>query len=253
MSGMERHHTTPPGSRWLLRGVWLLAVLWMLTGCAVMPGGTARDPLEPLNRSVTRFNEDLDAAFLKPVASAYKEITPSIVRKGIGNFFGNLSDIWSFVNSVLQLKPQSAVDNFMRVNVNTFFGLWGLIDVATEMGIDKHTEDFGQTLGRWGVPPGPYLVLPVLGPSTLRDTLAFGVDLNGDFTRRVDSTAERNSLYVLKSIELRASLLRAGSVLDEAALDKYTFLRDVFLQRRRTEIFDGNPPDEEPMPEEPAK
>lgn len=239
--------------RQLRRAVWLLAGCLMLTGCATLPGGTARDPLEPLNRSVTRFNEDLDAAIFKPVATAYKEVTPSIVRKGIGNFFGNLSDIWSFVNSVLQLKPQSAVDNFMRINVNTLFGLWGLIDVATDMGIDRHTEDFGQTLGRWGVPTGPYIVLPVLGPSTLRDSLAFGVDLGGDLVRRVKPATDRRALYLLNAVETRAGLLNAGTVLDEAALDKYTFLRDVFLQRRRAEIFDGNPPDEDVNPDETAK
>jgi phospholipid-binding lipoprotein MlaA len=253
MTVFDRSRPTPTQLQSLLRLVWLLAGALMLSGCAALSGGTARDPLEPFNRSVTRFNDDLDAAFLKPVATAYKEIAPSIVRKGIGNFFGNLGDIWSFVNSVLQLKPQSAVDNFMRINVNTLFGLWGLIDVATEMGIDRHTEDFGQTLGRWGVPAGPYIVLPVLGPSTVRDTLAFGVDLTGDLTRRVEPKSDRYLLYSLQAIELRASLLRAGSVLDEAALDKYTFLRDVFLQRRRAEIFDGNPPEEEPAPEETAK
>ena len=233
--------------RWLVLGL----VVLLASGCASGPASTARDPFEPVNRNVAQFNEAVDAAVLKPVATAYQQVTPPLVRTGVSNFFGNLSDAWSFVNSVLQLKLQFAAENFMRVNVNTFFGLGGILDIASELNIDRHREDFGQTLGRWGVPTGPYLVLPLLGPSTLRDTLALTLDRQGDLASHVDPAASRNGLYVLRAVDVRSNLLRAGNVLDEAALDKYTFTRDVHLQRRRAEIFDGDAPDAA-EPREPA-
>lgn len=166
------------------------------------------------------------------------------MRTGVNNFFGNLSDVWSFVNSVLQLKLQNSAETFMRVNVNTVFGLGGLLDIATEAGIDRHSEDFGQTLGRWGVPSGPYVVLPLFGSSTLRDTAAWPIDRRGDLLRALNDIPVRNSLYVLRVIDGRASLLRAGQLLDDAALDKYSFTRDAFLQRRRNEVHDGNLPND---------
>ncbi|MDP1741896.1 VacJ family lipoprotein [Polaromonas sp.] len=212
-------------------GLWAgLLVLALLQGCATGPN--PRDPFEPFNRSVTRFNDGLDEAIVKPVAQAYQNTVPSPVRTGVGNFFGNLSDVWSFVNNVLQAKPQAAVDSFMRVSVNTLIGLGGVLDWATLMGIERHREDFGNTLGRWGVATGPYLVLPVLGPSTVRDAAARVVDSKGDLVMQIDNVATRNSLYVLRAVDLRASLLRAGEVLDQAALDKYAFTRDAYLQRR---------------------
>ena len=230
---------------------WLMLTLMaaVMSGCASGPGATARDPFEPFNRNVSQFNESVDAAVLKPVATAYKQATPPLVRTGISNFFGNLSDVWSFVNSALQFKFRNAAENFMRVNVNTFFGLGGILDIASELNIDRHREDFGQTLGRWGVPTGPYIVLPLLGPSTLRDTLALTLDRQGDPASHVDPSASRNALYVLPAVDARSNLLRAGAVLDEAALDKYTFTRDIYLQRRRAEIFDGNEPDAGEQPE----
>jgi phospholipid-binding lipoprotein MlaA len=192
---------------------------------------------------VSEFNDNVDSLVLKPTAIAYKEITPPLVRTGVSNFFGNLGDFWSFVNSALQFKFQNAAENFMRVNVNTFFGLGGILDIASELNIDRHREDFGQTLGRWGVPAGPYLVLPFLGSSTLRDTLALPVDRRGDPLQDITPQASRNGAYVLRAVDIRANLLRASSVLDEAALDKYSFTRDAHLQRRRAELFDGNVPD----------
>ena len=152
----------------------------MLGGCATGPTPIPRDPFEPLNRQVSQFNEGVDDAVLKPVATVYKNGVPPLVRTGVSNFFGNLGDVWSFVNSVLQFKFQNAAENFMRLNVNTFFGLGGILDIASELNIERHKEDFGQTLGRWGVPAGPYLVLPLLGPSTVRDTVALPVDYKGD-------------------------------------------------------------------------
>ncbi|WP_096667102.1 MlaA family lipoprotein [Polaromonas sp. AET17H-212] len=235
-------------------GLWAgLLALALLQGCAVGPN--PRDPFEPFNRSVTRFNDGLDEAIVKPVAQAYQNTVPSPVRTGVNNFFGNLSDAWSFVNNVLQAKPQAAVDSFMRVSVNTLIGLGGVLDWATPMGIERHSEDFGKTLGRWGMAAGPYLVLPVLGPSTVRDAAARVVDAQGDLVMQINNVPVRNSLYVLRAVDLRAGLLRAGEVLDQAALDKYSFTRDAYLQRRGVVIdTDSNGDTEEryDLPEEPS-
>jgi len=228
-----------------------LLVLALLQGCATGPN--PRDPFEPFNRSVMRFNDGLDEAIIKPVAQAYQGAVPSPVRTGVSNFFGNLSDAWSFVNNVLQAKPQAAADSFVRVGVNTLIGLGGVLDWATVMGIERHREDFGKTLGRWGVATGPYLVLPVLGPSTVRDTAALLVDSKGDLVMQIDNVATRNSLYVLRAIDLRTSLLRAGDVLDQAALDKYTFTRDSYLQRRGAVIeTNGDAEERYDLPEKAA-
>ncbi|MFI5447289.1 VacJ family lipoprotein [Polaromonas sp. UC242_47] len=234
-----------------------LLALALLQGCATGPN--PRDPFEPFNRGVTRFNDGLDAAVLKPVAEVYQAALPSPVRTGVSNFFGNLSDVWSFVNNLLQAKPQAAGDSLMRVSVNTVFGLGGVLDWATEMGIERHREDFGKTLGHWGMGTGPYLVLPVLGPSSVRDASGLVVDIYGEpVYRSVDSVATRNSLYVLRVVDLRASLLRAGEVLDQAALDKYSFTRDAYLQRRGADLGTSGAPEErfdlpEATPPAPAK
>lgn len=224
------------------RGIAALALLLaslLLGGCATGPQANPRDPLEPYNRGMTQFNEALDSAFLKPVATAYKRITPAPVRTGVSNFFANLGDLWSSFNNLLQLKIPQAAETFLRFQVNTFFGLAGILDIAGEAGIERHREDFGQTLGRWGVPAGPYVVLPFFGPSTLRDALAMPIEIRGNPISHIDGAAERHSLYLLRAVEVRANLLRASTVLDEAALDKYAFTRDAFLQLRRAEVFDG--------------
>ncbi len=157
----------------ILKRWWLMtvAVTVLLGGCATGPNANPQDPLEPFNRGVYQFNEGLDRAVLKPVATAYQDVTPSPVRTGVSNFFNNLRDLWSSVNALLQARPREAAENFMRFNVNTFFGLGGVLDIATEMGIERTTLDVGHTLGRWGVPAGPYLVLPLFGPSSVRDTV----------------------------------------------------------------------------------
>ena len=226
----------------LMAACLLMAVL---TGCASGPRSDPRDPWEPFNRSMWTFNEGLDKAVLRPVAETYKEVTPNLVRRGVNNFFANLTDLWSFVNNSLQLKPREAMESLTRFNLNTFFGLGGLLDIASEAGIERHREDFGQTLGRWGVPSGPYLVVPLLGPSTLRDTAARAINATGDPVYYVSDVVKRNSLYVLRVVDLRASLLRAGNVLEEAALDRYTFTRDVYLQIRRREVL-GDKADDVP-------
>ncbi len=220
-----------------------------LQGCAGAPNAHPRDPWEPFNRQVSSFNEGVDEAVVKPVATAYQHVTPELVRTGVSNFFGNLSDVWSLVNNVLQLKPRESVETLFRVGVNTTIGLAGLIDVATELRLEKHREDFGQTLGYWGVPTGPYLVLPLLGPSTLRDAAALPVDRQGNLVNGLDDVATRNSLTALRLVDLRASLLGAGRLLDDAALDKYTFTRDVYLQRRRGLVIDDTVPPTSPAEE----
>ena len=210
----------------------LLALALVLAGCASGPHTSPNDPFEPYNRSMTQFNDTVDAALLKPVATAYQQATPAPVRTGVSNFFANLGDAWSFVNNTLQLNAEGALSSFFRVQINTLMGLGGVLDVASEMGIERHKQDFGLTLGRWGMPPGPYLVLPILGPSTVRDTLALPADNRGNLVRHVDPVSARNSLTALRVVDVRANLLRAGEVLDDAALDKYSFTRDVFLQVR---------------------
>ena len=229
----------------------LLVLACGLFGCATGPTADPRDPLEPLNRTVSRFNESVDNAVLKPVAQGYRSAVPRLVRVGVSNFFDNMEDAWSFVNGLLQLRPGIAADNYMRVVINTFFGFGGVLDIASELGIERHSEDFGQTLGRWGVPAGPYVVLPLLGPSTLRDTAAIQVDVRGDPVRGVKNVPGRNSLYALRVVDQRASFLRAGDLLDQAALDKYSFTRDVFLQRRRAEVFTDKPGGDKPDADKP--
>lgn len=219
-------------------GGWLLLGALVLAGCATGPHANPKDPIEPFNRGVQRFNDGVDEALLKPVATVYRDVTPDLVRTGVSNFFSNLGDVWSSINAALQLRPREASENFLRVGVNTAFGLGGVLDVASEMGIERTRLDFGQTLGRWGVPAGPYLVLPIFGPSSFRDAAGFGVETQGDLIQRLDSVSTRNSLIMLRAVETRANLLRATSMLEGAALDKYSFTRDVYLRRRQSQIED---------------
>lgn len=226
--------------------LWVAVLGLALAGCATGPNANPADPMEPWNRGVYKFNDALDRAVLKPVAVAYQESAPELVRKGIGNFFANLEDAWTFVNSALQLKGEAAGESLTRFWVNTLMGLGGVIDVATEMQITRHNEDFGQTLGYWGVGAGPYVVLPLLGPSTLRDTAAKPVDWEGDALTHADDIAVRNSAIGLRVVHQRARLLRQEELLEGAALDKYTFIRDAYLQYRLNAVYDGDPP-ETPM------
>lgn len=229
-------------------GLCLLAVL-LLGGCASGPNANPSDPLEPWNRGVYEFNDALDRTVLKPVATVYQESTPELMRRGVGNFFANLEDAWTMVNSALQLKGQAAAESFTRFWVNTLMGLGGVLDVASEMQIPRHNEDFGQTLGYWGVGAGPYVMLPVLGPSTLRDTAALPAEWRGDLVTHIEDVPVRNSLIAVRGVHKRARLLKQEGVLEGAALDRYGFIRDAYLQYRRNLVYDGNPP-EEPMIEE---
>jgi phospholipid-binding lipoprotein MlaA len=219
-----------------LAGAFVVAGL--LGGCASMAGRNPIDPFEDANREVSNFNQKLDSVVLKPAATIYVEAVPPLVRTGVANFFGNLADAWSAVNSVLQWRIQDAEESAARFQINTIAGLGGIFDVASELNIERHREDFGQTLGRWGVPAGPYIVLPFLGPSTLRDTLALPIDRKGDLVWRLPRGDERTTLYVLRAVDARSNLLRVGGFIDQAALDKYSFTRDAFLQRRRAQVFD---------------
>jgi phospholipid-binding lipoprotein MlaA len=241
---------------WLSTGrrfaaLFLVLLLGALGGCATVGQSNPRDPWEGYNREAYRFNEDLDRIVLRPAATWYRDKVPPLVRTGVANVFGNLGDAWSAVNSLLQFRLQDAEENFARFHVNTVFGIFGIFDVASDLNIDRHREDFGQTLGRWGVPAGPYVVLPLFGPSTLRDTLALPVDAHYDLVRQINHTATRDVIYVTRAVDKRANLLRVGNVLEEAALDKYSFTRDAYLQRRRAEIYDRGDDDVPPaLPDE---
>lgn len=238
-AGEEARHS---GLLWSRLSV-LVLVLAMLGGCAT--SSNPRDPLEPVNRAIYGFNDGFDRVIAKPVAESYRSLVPSLIRTGVSNFFSNLGDLWIAANNLLQGKVADAANDFGRVVINTSVGLLGVIDVATDAGLEKHNEDFGQTLGRWGLASGPYVVLPFLGPSTLRDALSYGlVDTHADFVVQLNDVSTRNTLFTVRAIDTRTNLLDASRVLDEAALDKYNFTRDAYLQRRQSLVFDGNPPRE---------
>lgn len=245
-----------------LRGL-LLVVAVVLAGCATTPGAgpaSKDDPWENWNRKVFSFNEKVDAAVVKPVAETYRDVVPQLVRTGISNVLGNIRDVWSAANHLLQGKIHAGLDMGMRVITNTVFGLGGLLDPATEFGLKRQSEDFGQTLGRWGVGPGPYVVLPFLGPSTLRDTGGFLVDRQFAPSRLAETDAGSYAIVALEVIDLRTGLLGASALLNDVALDKYTFLRQAYLSRRLDQVYDGAPPMEafedegaEPAKPEPVK
>lgn len=238
-------------SRRLMRGISILILLSVTTwmgGCA-----TARnpDPFEPMNRKIFAFNDKVDNAVLKPVATTYQKVVPVELRTMTSNFFGNFKDAWSAVNLVLQGRFGDAAQQSFRVLTNSTVGMFGLADVATPLGMERHNEDFGQTLGKWGVGPGAYLVLPLLGPSTARDVINVPVEMQFSPTTLTDDSASKVGLTALGVVDVRTSLLSATSLVDDVALDKYSFIRDAYLQRRRNLVYDGNPPDEPQDPEEP--
>ena len=223
----------------------LLAAVFLcllIAGCATTRDNP--DPWEGLNRKTYAFNDALDRAVLKPVAQGYQRVTPAFVQEGVNNFFDNLDDVATSLNNFLQGKPKQGLSDAGRFLANTVLGVFGLWDVATPMGLEKHYEDFGQTLGVWGVDSGPYLVLPLLGPSSARDAPARVVDPAWYYADKVDPERLYWGLWGLEKVRTRANLLKAETVLEEAALDKYTFIRDAWLQRRRSQVFDGNPPRE---------
>ncbi|CAG9179068.1 hypothetical protein LMG23992_03905 [Cupriavidus laharis] len=239
---------TGPARKLALRRVALAfaaSALMVLAGCATGPNANPKDPIEPFNREVSRINEDFDKGVLKPVAQLYADYIPSPVQTAVDNFFSNVSDVYSAVNNLLQGKPSRAAEDTMRVAINSVLGIGGLIDIATPAGLPKYKEDFGQTLGVWGVPSGPYLVLPLFGPSTVRDTAGMLVDRQIDPSAYFYPVSLRNSLVGVRIVAGRAQLLGATNLLEQAALDKYAFMRDAYLQRREYLIYDGNPPGQE--------
>jgi phospholipid-binding lipoprotein MlaA len=240
----------------MLRQLAAITVLG-LAGCASTADSDPRDPLEPMNRAVYRFNEVVDEAVAKPVAIAYRDVVPAPARGFVRNFFGNIADVFIGANNLLQGKVGDGLLDWFRVAVNTVMGPLGINDWASEMGIEKHNEDFGQTFGWWGAGPGPYLVLPILGSSTVRDGVGTAIDMAVDPVGEVSPIRLRNTMVVTRLVGVRADLLDASRILEEAALDKYTFQRDFYLQRRRSLVYDGSPPrerfDDEPKPEEPKE
>ncbi len=238
----------------LTRGLlaFLVAFALMLGGCASTQSlvkdarggpGARLDPWENWNRKVFAFNEGLDENIFKPVATGYAKVVPQFVRRGVDNFFSNAADAWSAVNNVLQGKPEPAFTDVVRFTTNTVLGFFGILDIASEFGLEHHYEDFGQTLGRWGFGPGAFVMLPLLGPSTVRDTLALPLDRTASPALYISSGSYQFGIVGLQIINTRANLLGASKVIDDIALDKYTFIRDAYLQRRRSLVFDGDAPE----------
>lgn len=226
--------------RWA-RNLVMLLLLSGAAGCATV-GNDPRDPLEGFNRAVYSFNEGFDESIGKPVSTAYRDVLPGPVRMMVRNFFSNLADLWIGANSLLQGKPLDALTDWTRFAMNTTVGLFGLLDFASEVGIDKHDEDFGQTMGRWGMDEGAYLVWPFLGSSTVRDSIGLIPDIHFDPVYQHKPKGVRYFMVGVRGVSRRADLLDASRILEEAALDKYVFQRDAYLQRRRSQVYDGNPP-----------
>ena len=219
-----------------------VGLVGLTTACSTVQTPSPSDPLEGFNRSVYKFNDVLDKAIVRPVAKGYQAALPDPVRGVIGNFFGNVGDVFIAVNNGLQGKPKDALSDAGRVVVNSTLGIVGLFDVATRLGLEKHDEDFGQTFGTWGVGTGPYLVLPFFGPSNVRDLFGLGFDTVTNPVGNVSDVAVRNSLSGTRLVDKRANLLEATDTLEKIALDPYSFVRDAYLARRQNLVYDGNPP-----------
>jgi phospholipid-binding lipoprotein MlaA len=228
--------------------ILVLTVMLALQGCATVAQPNAHDPLESFNRTVFGFNDVVDKAVIKPVATGYKAVTSDWFRKGVGNFFNNLEDVWSAANNALQGRGQEFSDSVGRVMVNSTIGMLGVFDVASDLNIERHTADFGLTLGRWGVPPGPYVVLPLFGPRTLREVAGMPIDTRGMPLYNIGDQDAHVVLPIVDVVDLRAKYLNAADVLEGAALDPYSFRRDAYFQRQRNIQYDGNPPEEDGEP-----
>jgi phospholipid-binding lipoprotein MlaA len=242
--GSKENKMRTPGSLYKFALVLILGAATALVGCATGVDADPLDPLEGYNRSMYQFNDALDRAVIKPLARGYQAITPAPVNKGITNFFNNLSDVRSALNNLLQFKIGRAFSDVGRVAINSTVGILGLLDVANNMNLPRYDEDFGQTLGVWGMGSGPYIVLPFFGPSSGRDGVGVVVDWFTDLVMLIDDNAIRWGLRGLDVVDTRADLLNASRVLEQAALDPYAFVRDAYIQRRRDLVYDGNPPEE---------
>ncbi len=212
----------------------------LMAGCAT--SGNPKDPIEGFNRTMYNVHEGIDSVVLKPVAKGYDAVLPDPVQTGVSNFFSNIGDLGVSANNLLQGKPNDAIADLGRFLINSTFGIFGILDIATPAGIEKHDEDFGQTFGRWGVGSGAYVFIPVFGPRTTRDTVGLVFDLWADPVSNLDHVPTRNSFLALRAVNTRAELLPADKVIEEAALDKYAYIRDGYLQRRQSLVYDGNPP-----------
>lgn len=228
----------------------IILIIGMSSGCATVHGPpNENDPLESYNRAIFSFNEGFYDYVLDPIVDIYQTITPDFVQTGISNFFKHLDDVLVMFNSLLQFKFKDFIHTFMRFVFNTFFGFFGLIDVAKHMGLPKLDEDFGQTLGSYGVPAGPYFVVPLLGPSTIRDSFGDYIDWEymDPINLYVDDQISQYALIGLKAIDTRMGLLKVDSVVSKATIDKYAFVRDAYLQQREYLVYDGNPPRKKPQ------
>ena len=226
----------------LMRISMLLASL-LLAGCSsinLSSYAQQKDPFESFNRGVYKFNDTLDRAVVKPVAQGYDKVMPGPVKTMVSNFFSNLDDVVVTANDILQLKFRQAASDAARVAFNTTFGVFGLFNITDRL--EKHNEDFGQTLGYWGVPSGPYLMLPILGPSTIRDGTGLYTDSYFSVISNTKDVPVRNSAWALEGLDERVGLLEQEKVLDDAIIDRYSFIRDAYLQRRQSLVYDGNPP-----------
>jgi phospholipid-binding lipoprotein MlaA len=230
-----------------MKFVLILFAAFLITGCASVPNSNPKDPLESYNRGVFKFNDVLDRNILKPVAKGYNSILPDPVKIMLNNFFSNLDDVGVTVNDLLQLKLRQGAADGIRVIFNTTFGIGGLINVTSRL--EKHNEDFGQTLGYWGIGSGPYLMLPFFGPSSVRDGIGLYGDGLSSVIVRTKEVPTRNSVYALKVIQERAGLMEQEKVLDDVT-DRYAFIRDFYLARRQSLVYDGNPPREKHFDEE---
>ena len=216
-------------------------LLLVCAGCATGPNANPTDPLEPMNRSISKFNDAVDGAVLKPMANGYVAVVPSPVRQGVSNFFSNIGDVWSMINHVLQFEIVNAGKTAVRLGINTIFGIGGILDIATDAGIQPPKADLGQTLGKWGIPSGPYVVLPLLGPSSVRDGTGAVTATYYDPVNKVPDNATRNVLTVTRIVNIRSQLLNATDAVDAIAIDKYTFVRDIYLKRRQNMIKPEKP------------
>jgi len=240
-----------PNPRTALRILGLFCCYLCLSACATVSAPDKRDPWESYNRSIYRFNDTVDRAVMQPVARTYKNYTPGAFQNGVNNFFSNLDDVVVTLNDLLQFKFGQMAQDFTRFAFNSTFGLLGLIDVSSHMGLPKHDEDFGQTLATWGIGSGPYFVLPILGPSTIRDSAGIVADWQIDPVFTIEDDQARWSAIILRAVDTRAGLLEATALMEKSGIDPYVFMRNAYFQHRENLIYDGNPP--QPKIQAPSK
>jgi len=227
------------GNAMSFRNILVLSTA-VLAGCAAAPSRV--DPFEPANRALYQFHDAVDTAVVKPMIQAYIDVVPQLVRTGVSNFFNNIDDLFSAVNGALQGKPEKFGNDMGRVLLNTAFGVGGIFDLASMVGIERGDEDFGQTFGAWGFPQGPYVFVPFLGPTTWRDGTGLAVRIAASPTGAIHDVPVRNAVYGMNAVDRRAQVQGAVDIVETAALDRYLYIRNAYLQRRRYLVYDGKPP-----------